>query len=41
VRRFEAMEARLAESGKSPEQADMTTLDSLWNAVKSAESGDT
>lgn len=37
VRRFEGIEARLAEMGKRPEDSDLTEMDALWEAVKAAE----
>ena len=37
TRRFEEIEARLAASGKSPEQSDLAEMDSLWNQVKAEE----
>ena len=37
VRRFEGVEARLAEMGKRPEDSDLTEMDALWEAVKAAE----
>ena len=36
-RRFEGIEARLAEMGKRPEDSDLTEMDALWEAVKAAE----
>lgn len=37
VRRFEGIEARLAEMGKRPEDSDLAEMDALWEAVKVAE----
>lgn len=37
TRRFEAVEARLAERGKRPEDSDLEEMDALWDAVKLAE----
>ena len=37
VRRFEGIEARLAEMGKRPEDSDLAEMDALWEAVKAAE----
>jgi nucleoside triphosphate diphosphatase len=37
IRRFEAIEARLAATGKRPEDSDLTEMDALWEAVKAAE----
>ena len=37
VRRFEGVEARLAEIGKRPEDSDLAEMDALWDAVKLAE----
>ena len=37
VRRFEGIEARLADMGKRPEDSDLTEMDALWEAVKAAE----
>ena len=34
VRRFEAVEAKLAERGKRPEDSDLAEMDALWDAVK-------
>lgn len=33
-RRFRAVEQRLAEHGKTPEQSDLAEMDALWNQVK-------
>lgn len=37
IRRFEAVEAKLAEIGKSPAQSDLAEMDALWDTVKSEE----
>ena len=37
TRRFEGIEARLAEMGKTPEDSDLQEMDALWDAVKAAE----
>ncbi|PIE08486.1 MAG: nucleoside triphosphate pyrophosphohydrolase [Rhodobacterales bacterium] len=37
VRRFEAIEARLAAEGKRPEEASLEEMDALWDAAKAAE----
>ncbi len=37
VRRFEAIEARLATQGKRPEDSDLAEMDALWDAVKAKE----
>lgn len=37
TRRFEGIEARLAEVGKTPAQSDLAEMDALWDAVKVAE----
>ncbi|MDF1726650.1 MAG: nucleoside triphosphate pyrophosphohydrolase [Sulfitobacter sp.] len=37
TRRFEAVEARLAERGKGPEDSDLEEMDALWDEVKVAE----
>ncbi len=34
TRRFEAVEARLAEMGKTPRESDLAEMDALWDAVK-------
>ena len=34
TRRFECVEAKLKEMGKSPDQSDLAEMDALWNAVK-------
>jgi len=36
-RRFEAVEAKLATLGKTPQQSDLTEMDALWDAVKGDE----
>jgi MazG family protein len=38
-RRFRHVEARLAESGRAPADADMNELEALWGEAKKAESG--
>jgi MazG family protein len=40
VRRFNYVEARLAERGRTPEQSDLAEMDSLWEEAKAAERGD-
>lgn len=37
TRRFQGIEARLAEHGKTPAQSDLAEMDALWDAVKAAE----
>ncbi|UZD92585.1 nucleoside triphosphate pyrophosphohydrolase [Cognatishimia activa] len=37
TRRFEKVEAKLAERGKSPEQSDLAEMDALWDEVKAEE----
>ncbi|WP_298912430.1 nucleoside triphosphate pyrophosphohydrolase [uncultured Roseobacter sp.] len=37
TRRFEKIEAKLAENGKSPTQSDLAEMDALWDVVKSEE----
>ncbi|WP_243614313.1 nucleoside triphosphate pyrophosphohydrolase [Shimia aestuarii] len=37
TRRFEGIEARLAEMGKRPEDSTLEEMDALWNAVKAEE----
>ncbi|MBL4767019.1 MAG: nucleoside triphosphate pyrophosphohydrolase [Rhodobacteraceae bacterium] len=37
IRRFEGVEARLAQLGKIPAQSDLAEMDALWDAVKIAE----
>ena len=37
IRRFEAIEARLAAMGKRPEDSNLAEMDALWDAVKAAE----
>ena len=37
TRRFEAIEARLAATGKRPEDSTLDEMDALWDAVKAAE----
>lgn len=34
TRRFEAVEARLAKVGKTPQQSDLAEMDAMWDAVK-------
>ena len=36
-RRFQYIEARLAELGKTPEQSDLAEMDALWDEAKAAE----
>ncbi len=37
IRRFAGVEARLAETGKRPEDSDLAEMDALWDSVKLAE----
>ena len=37
TRRFEGVEAKLAELDKTPQQSDLTEMDALWDAVKQDE----
>ena len=37
VRRFQYVEARLAERGKTPAQSDLAEMDALWDEAKTAE----
>jgi len=37
IRRFEGVEAKLAERGKRPEDSDLAEMDALWDAVKEDE----
>ncbi|MFK7880591.1 nucleoside triphosphate pyrophosphohydrolase [Roseobacter sp.] len=37
TRRFEAVEARLADRGKTPAESDLAEMDALWDAVKAKE----
>ncbi|MFC6687622.1 nucleoside triphosphate pyrophosphohydrolase [Jhaorihella thermophila] len=37
IRRFEAIERKLAERGKTPEQSDLAEMDALWDEVKAEE----
>ncbi|MCA0872022.1 nucleoside triphosphate pyrophosphohydrolase [Seohaeicola saemankumensis] len=37
IRRFEAVEAKLAEQGKSAIDSDLAEMDALWNAIKAEE----
>ena len=37
VRRFQFIERRLAEAGKTPDQSDLGEMDGLWDAAKAAE----
>ena len=37
IRRFEGVEAKLAQRGKRPEDSDLTEMDALWDAVKADE----
>jgi MazG family protein len=37
VRRFQFIETRLAEMGKTPAQSDLPEMDALWDAAKAAE----
>ena len=37
TRRFERIEALLAEQGKTPEESNLEEMDSLWDAAKAEE----
>jgi ATP diphosphatase len=37
TRRFEGVEAKLTELGKTPQQSDLAEMDALWDAVKQDE----
>lgn len=37
IRRFEAVEAKLAAQGKTPQQSDLAEMDALWDVVKAEE----
>jgi ATP diphosphatase len=37
IRRFEGVEAKLSQRGKSPEDSDLAEMDALWDAVKADE----
>jgi MazG family protein len=37
ARRFQYIEAKLAERGKTPDQSDLAEMDALWDAAKAAE----
>jgi ATP diphosphatase len=37
ARRFNRIEARLAEDGRRPEDSDLAEMDALWDAAKAAE----
>lgn len=39
IRRFEAVEAQLAQTGRRPEDSDLAEMDQMWDAVKAAEKG--
>jgi MazG family protein len=39
VRRFQYVETRLAERGKTPDQSDLAEMDGLWDEAKAAERG--
>ncbi len=39
TRRFEAVETKLANLGKAPQQSNLTEMDALWDAVKRDEKG--
>jgi ATP diphosphatase len=39
TRRFERIEALLAEDGKTPENSDLAEMDTLWNRAKAEEKG--
>jgi ATP diphosphatase len=41
TRRFEYIEAALADQGRSPAQSDLTEMDSLWDQAKQAEKSGT
>ncbi|MEZ5674738.1 MAG: MazG nucleotide pyrophosphohydrolase domain-containing protein, partial [Thalassovita sp.] len=34
IKRFQGVEAKLAERGKRPEESDLEEMDALWDAVK-------
>ena len=34
IKRFQGVEAKLAEMGKRPEESDLTEMDALWDQVK-------
>ncbi|MDX1781097.1 MAG: nucleoside triphosphate pyrophosphohydrolase [Thalassovita sp.] len=40
IRRFEGIEAKLAEMGKTPSQSNLEEMDALWDAVKIEERGE-
>jgi nucleoside triphosphate diphosphatase len=40
IRRFQAIEAALAEQGRTPEQSSLAEMDALWDQVKSRETRD-
>lgn len=40
TRRFNGVESRLAEMGKTPAESNLEEMDALWDAVKIAEKGD-
>jgi ATP diphosphatase len=37
TRRFEGVEAKLKDLGKTPDQSDLAEMDRLWDAVKADE----
>ena len=37
IRRFEAVEARLAERGRTPQESDLAEMDALWDTIKAGE----
>ncbi|CUH62745.1 Nucleoside triphosphate pyrophosphohydrolase [Thalassovita gelatinovora] len=39
IRRFEGVEAKLAEIGKTPSESDLDEMDAMWNRVKLEERG--
>jgi MazG family protein len=39
ARRFQYIEAKLAERGKTPDQSDLAEMDALWDEAKAAERG--
>ena len=40
ARRFEMIEARLAEDGRTPDQSDLEEMDRLWDEIKAGEKAD-
>ena len=41
IRRFTAVEAKLAQQGKTPQTSDLAEMDALWDRVKAEETPDT